>query len=243
MSKDQLVKDYYSSHYKHVNKGFDLEVHTRLISHEIKDFLSTKNDSNQKILDIGSGTGALLRSLQDLGFTRLYGVELSKQQVEKSRSFVKNVSITHADAATFLMETTDQFDTIFMFDLIEHIPKEEIIPLLSLCKKALKNAGKLVIRTPNADSPFFGTRTRYIDITHEIAFNEESISMALREAGFSSIRCRETAKAFSSKLSYLAYPIRFVLDIPLKLHLMSYTGMEGLKTKMTPNFITIATKE
>lgn len=243
MSKEPLVKDYYSSHYKHVNKGFDLEVHTRLISHEIKDFLSPEKDADQKILDIGSGTGALLRSLQDLGFKDLHGVEISKQQVEKSKQFVRNVTVTNSDAATFLKDSEDEFDTIFMFDLIEHIPREEIIPLLELCKKSLKKGGQLIIRTPNADSPYFGTRTRYIDITHEIAFNEESMGMALREAGFNNMRCRETAKAFSSKLSYIAYPIRFLLDIPLKLHMMSYTGMEGLKTKMTPNFITIATKE
>ncbi|MDW8468724.1 MAG: hypothetical protein RML56_06815 [Burkholderiales bacterium] len=60
---------------------------------------------------------------------------------------------------------------------MEHFSRDEAIRFLDLCRAALKPGGRLILQTPNADSPF-GSSIRYGDITHEWAFNVKSTDAA-----------------------------------------------------------------
>jgi hypothetical protein len=57
---------------------------------------------------------------------------------------------------------------------------------------ALKPGGRLVLQTPNADSPF-GVAMRYSDFTHEICFNPNALARLLALHGFGAIEVRELA--------------------------------------------------
>ena len=46
-----------------------------------------------KILEVGSNTGMQLNGLQRNGFTELYGVELQRYAVERSKDFTENVNL------------------------------------------------------------------------------------------------------------------------------------------------------
>ncbi|MHB8999534.1 MAG: class I SAM-dependent methyltransferase, partial [Thermoanaerobaculia bacterium] len=83
-------------------------------------------------------------------------------------------------------------DMLTAFDVVEHLTKDELFEFLDVCHEALKPGGSIVIQTPNAESPF-GMRVRYGDITHEIAFDAESLRHVLEVTGFARFTARECA--------------------------------------------------
>ena len=66
---------------------------------------------------------------------------------------------------------------------MEHVPPERVLHLLGLARAALREGGRLIIRTPNTASLLAGYG-RYIDFTHVTGFTAESLGAALLRAGF-----------------------------------------------------------
>lgn len=137
------------------------------------------------ILDAGSGAGHFLYFLKKQNYTNFIGIDMSPQQVDFCK---KNISekVVLADAFDYLKGKTDTFDLISLNDVLEHIPKEKVIPLLSLLREGLKVGGKLILKTPNLGN-FFSLYARYKDFTHEVGFTERSLRQVLWLAGFREI--------------------------------------------------------
>jgi 2-polyprenyl-3-methyl-5-hydroxy-6-metoxy-1,4-benzoquinol methylase len=133
------------------------------------------------ILDAGCGDGSLLAWVQSLGWKSAEGIDISREQVDLcQRLGVLNVEV--ADLRNFLASRPDRYVMIFIRDVLEHIPKQEIPSLLRLCRASLCPGGRLVLQVPNGESPFFG-RIRYGDFTHKTAFTISSLSQLLRGEG------------------------------------------------------------
>ena len=62
-----------------------------------------------------------------------------------------------------------------------------VLDILDLCYQALKEGGRLIVMTPNGESPIFG-RIRYGDITHCCAFTTTSMAHLFRVCGFNVFR-------------------------------------------------------
>jgi 2-polyprenyl-3-methyl-5-hydroxy-6-metoxy-1,4-benzoquinol methylase len=145
----------------------------------------------ERSADIGElacGHGRMLHFLRERGYTNLSAVDLSADQVALARQVTPNV--THGNALEWLREHRQSFDLLVAMDLIEHFTREEALLFIDLCFAALKPGGRLILQTPNADSPF-GLQHRYNDMTHEWAFNANQLSRLLARAGFISIELRE----------------------------------------------------
>jgi hypothetical protein len=69
------------------------------------------------------------------------------------------------------------------------LQRHEALRFLDLCRAALKPGGRLILQTPNADSPF-GLQMRYGDLTHEWVFNANQLGRLLKRTGFRSIEPR-----------------------------------------------------
>jgi 2-polyprenyl-3-methyl-5-hydroxy-6-metoxy-1,4-benzoquinol methylase len=140
------------------------------------------------IAELGCGSGRLLHFLSQRGYTNLQGVDISADQVARARHVVPEVA--HANALDWLSGRKEQFDLIVALDLIEHLTRKEALSFLDLCANALNPGGRLVLQTPNADSPL-GMQLRYGDLTHEWAYGVGLLTRLLRRAGFSLIQARE----------------------------------------------------
>lgn len=234
----RLVKDYYNSIYKDVNAGLDLGKYHNEMKLEFGEFMK----KNLKILDLGCGAGFFLKVLEDEGCRDIYGVEIDAPQFMEASKILKYAKLFNKDIMQFVAKTTEKFDVIFMLDVLEHIGKEEIIPLLMMINKILNDKGILILRTPNADSPILSSKFRYTDFTHELSFNEESIKMVLKEVGFRDIKCRPTRKAlFGSALSPLVILVRSIFETMMRIYIRAYLR-GAFRMIMTPNFITIVNK-
>ena len=141
------------------------------------------------ILDLGCGTGEWLLCLQSLVYNKTYGVDLCHESLRAARTLGVPNTIC-ADAVEFLQGSCDKFDLITAFNFCEHLPKPELIKLLTCVSSALKSGGRFLAVTPNALSPFSGA-TRYWDITHELAFTPASWRQLARLTGFASVAFEE----------------------------------------------------
>jgi 2-polyprenyl-3-methyl-5-hydroxy-6-metoxy-1,4-benzoquinol methylase len=137
--------------------------------------------------DLACGHGKLLRFFKQRGYTGLTGVDISGDQVSLARQIVAEVE--ESDVLDWLVPRGKQFDVLIALDLIEHFRREEALRFLDLCWEALKPGGRLVLQTPNADSPF-ALQQRYGDITHEWAFNVNQLARLMTRAKFAGIEAR-----------------------------------------------------
>lgn len=140
-----------------------------------------------RILDIGSGYGEFLYFLQKQGYGRAEGIDLDRQHVEvATRLGVRNLRWGDAQAA--LAEVAEEYDCISAVDVLEHIPRDQVLTFLALIRRALKPGGRLIVQVPNAAA--FYTPLFFMDFSHETPFTAPSLKQALELASFSEIEVR-----------------------------------------------------
>lgn len=145
-------------------------------------------DKNAAIVDLACGGGRVLHFFRTRGYTKLTGVDISPDQVAISRQVVPDV--LQQDVLDFLAQCENRFDLISGLDIVEHFHKPEVFRFLDGCFAALKPRGRLILQTPNADSPW-GTMHRYNDFSHEVGFNPNALTRLMRLSGFIDMRARE----------------------------------------------------
>jgi SAM-dependent methyltransferase len=129
--------------------------------------------------------------------------------------------VVQANALEFLQEHTGEFDLIIALDVIEHFHKNEVIHFVDAYCQVLRPHGRLIIQTPNADSPFVITH-RYNDFTHEVCFNLNVLSRLIRVCGFTEIEGREQGPVTYGYLS----SIRWFLWKFIRLLMLAYNLIE-----------------
>ena len=101
-------------------------------------------DSKQKILDLGCGTGDLIKLLK-IKNSLVEGVEISRKAAKIGQR--RGYKITIADLHKKFPYKNNSFDTITAGEIIEHIYDTDFF--LEEIKRILKKNGTLIITTPN----------------------------------------------------------------------------------------------
>jgi 2-polyprenyl-3-methyl-5-hydroxy-6-metoxy-1,4-benzoquinol methylase len=140
------------------------------------------------ILDVGCGYGRLLRYFALQGYENVIGIDASPQQVALAARI--HGRVIQASAIPFLSANEGGFDLITAFDLIEHLPKDEVLEFLEAARVALRPGARLILKTLNANNPW-SLGLRYGDFTHELAFTPKSLDSVLRLCGFGQAEFRE----------------------------------------------------
>ena len=143
---------------------------------------------NAKIVDLACGSGRTLYFLKSQGYTNISGVDISGEQVELARQVIPNVA--QKDIFEYLDGRVEEYDLILAQDIIEHLTKNEAFKMLDSCHNALKPSGRLILSSPNAESPMFGHR-RYGDLTHNICFTPDTLGQLIELYEFEGICSRE----------------------------------------------------
>ena len=171
-------------------------------------------DKNAMIVDIACGGGKLLYLFKKMAYTNIAGVDISPEQVKLARQVTSSVEEAHV--LDWLESHPVSFDLITGFDIVEHFHKDEVLRFLDACHAALKPGGRLILQTPNADSPW-GMSIRYGDFTHEVGLNSNVLSRLLCLTGFQDVASRETGPIF---LGYsLKSTVRYLIWQPIRLGL------------------------
>jgi SAM-dependent methyltransferase len=136
------------------------------------------------ILDIGCGLGDFLVYCRDSLRREAVGIDLDAENVRLCQELGLAASV--AEASAFLQQER-QYAAIVMNDVIEHVSKPDVIPLLSLIHRRLLAGGKVLLKTPNMSNPLTAARNFHLDFTHQIGFTEESMTYVLEQGGFSDL--------------------------------------------------------
>ncbi|MCL5012189.1 MAG: class I SAM-dependent methyltransferase [Patescibacteria group bacterium] len=180
-----------------------------------------------KFLDIGCAFGYCMDVAQKHGFD-VYGVELSSFSGPIARRKFKDKVFNGVLADAVFSNA--YFDTITMFDLVEHIPD----PLSFMCeaRRIIKSGGIVGITTPNTDSisyKIFGTRSWFHwKLEHLGYFNRASIKELARRSGFRFIKSKQAYKAMSFQYLYDQF---MIFPHPI------FTPLARLLTKIIPTSI------
>lgn len=160
-------------------RKMDLEKFNDYQSPKYFENLIAKDD---KILDFGCGFGQVLRSLGRKGYKNLFAVDILPNEKLFQNSGIIFKKITNFDE--ILDENFSKFDVVMANHVIEHLPKELIIPFLSYCReKLLTEKGKIIISVPNAQS-VTGAYWAYEDFTHTTMFTSGSLYYVFKMAGY-----------------------------------------------------------
>lgn len=174
-----------------------------------------------KVLDVACGPGNILEFLQVEGFTDLYGVDISPEQVKIARQ--KFPQVVCADAIEFLQQHPNEFVLITAFDILEHFNKEEAMEFLDVIHSALIPGGRLILQLPNGDSPLAGG-TVYGDFTHEVTYTKVSLKHVLLVSRFNQVEFQEHGPQPTSLKGLIRYVIWNILRQIIKLINFVETG-------------------
>ena len=154
------------------------------------------------VLDVGSASGAFLRSMVDAGW-RGYGIEPSAAQCARATQLLGNDAILQQTTLESANLTAD-FDLVTLWDVLEHVsnPTE----FLACCSDRLRPGGYLVINTPRIDSfaaRILGKRWPLLLAEHLTYFTPRAISICAQKADLQVVRIESRPVTFS--LGYILY--------------------------------------
>jgi len=116
-------------------------------------------NNHAKALEIGYGNGSFLGFMSRKNFD-ITGIELNRDLVDlaKKSNFKVYESLKN-------LASDASFEFIFLFDVLEHIPSNEVEKFLKEIKLYLAGNGRIFLRFPNGASPL-GLENQNGDVTH-----------------------------------------------------------------------------
>jgi len=174
------------------------------------------------VLDIGCGQGHLVSLMLADGYNA-EGVDVSAEQVRIAWSSGLD-RVRLGDYRELMNARPGQLGAITATDVLEHLPKPDVLDTFDRAMNALTPGGVFIARVPNAASPL-GGRIRYGDFTHESSHTATSVRQVAAAAGFSSV----TVKACPPVVHGLASATRLMIwksvSAYWKMALVAETGM------------------
>lgn len=176
-----------------------------------------------KILDLGCGHGALIYFLRTLGYTNVTGYDVSAEQVALAQRLgIPGIQCGQAlDVLT--RHEAASLDVVCLFDMIEHLTRDEMFDLLREVRRVLAPNGRCIGHVPNAQG-IFAMSIRYGDLTHEQAFTANSLAQMFRALSFSSVECFEDKPSLKGSVSFARRLLWEIGTAPLRILYAAETG-------------------
>jgi len=164
MEKGQIqtahIRDYYDDeavvdHYRRATANIGLWKSEEIVFRRVF-------DPDDRILELGSGTGRISIGLAEIGFKHLLGVELSRSMVKEARRIVKllgtSASFQQGDATRLAFEDGLFDGAIFGFNGLMQIPgREARQQALEEIRRVVRPGGAFVFTTHDRLNPRFKT--------------------------------------------------------------------------------------
>jgi len=178
---------YYSemSKYEQAQRDGELSKIDKLRFSQIADLLAPNIRNSASILDIGCATAGLLAELKRRGFSKLLGLDPSKNCAAVARSLygieVKTLTIND------LPNTKDTFDVVILIGVLEHLP--ELDSALQAVKGVLKEGSLIYVEVPDASryQAWFSAPYQFISIEHVNYFSPRSLRNFFARQGFDGV--------------------------------------------------------
>jgi len=148
-----------------------------------------------RILEVGPGSGDLLREAQACGYT-VAGVEYAQKFANRLRDML-GVTV-HCALFEELDLSAERYDAVIGSHVIEHSPAP--LQYLQAARRAVTGGGYLYVATPNAAGwgrRLAGNRWCGYSNAHLTLFTPRSLSLCLEQTGWEVIDARTAEDAYS----------------------------------------------
>ncbi len=150
------------------------------------------------VVEIGFGTGRFLcRVARRAG--SYVGVESNPLAVEQAREAFGDLPGVRFEQGTALDLSSlpdDSADTLFIFEVIEHLSSEQLDAFMAEARRVLRPGGRLVATTPNAENLVAGMvgcpdcGSVFHRVQHMQSFDADRLKSLVQGADFSGVRVR-----------------------------------------------------
>jgi 2-polyprenyl-3-methyl-5-hydroxy-6-metoxy-1,4-benzoquinol methylase len=185
-------------------------------------------DKAARILVISCGPGYLVKMLRDCGYTAVLGLDSDPDKVAVARRHQLPCEV--ARAFEFLAEKRAEYDVIIPEQELNHLTLEETIEFLSLCRQALRPAGRVIVYAMNGANPMVGSENLAHNIDHFYNVTEYSLGQILQLAGFEQIQpfALKLYVFWKNPLNYVGLAVTAGLEAVFRIMFMLY----GKKVKI-----------
>jgi 2-polyprenyl-3-methyl-5-hydroxy-6-metoxy-1,4-benzoquinol methylase len=140
--------------------------------------------AGQTALEVGPGMGEFLAVLARHGIT---DVDVIERDAAVGRRVLDQFAVTRhwevaAEQIASIRSELRRYDIIVLSQVLEHVRKEALGPLVNALYAQLKPGGRILITVPNGGNPFSAVE-RYADLTHETVFGEPALRQLVEMAG------------------------------------------------------------
>lgn len=190
------------------------------------------------VYDAGCGPGFMLNILKELGYFNTMGSDLASDSEIVGQEL--GLSIHRKNSITHISEFSDaSFDCVMAIDFIEHLKKEDFLEFIEMVFIKLKPGGKLILRCPNADTPFVG-RHYFNDISHVWTYTSTSLELLFSSWGFRHIHFVDEIIPMIDRYRFFRVPMVYVGSNLIK-KIIKWSTRENIKI-LTPSFWAVVTK-
>jgi SAM-dependent methyltransferase len=165
-----------------------------------------------RIVEIGPGFGEMLDYLSRSGYSAATALDNDASLVAALHARGVGGARHVADAIDWLNAHAEQYDCTIALHVLEHFDAAGGARLLQAMFRALAPGGTLIIEVPNMANFITAPYARWADYTHRCGYTQESLSAALRAAGFEVAECFGVRRAVRSFIEFGAYAVQRVTD-------------------------------
>lgn len=114
---------------------------------------------NADVLDLGCGEGYVARQLAKRGATKVLGIDVSREMVERARDAAlesgdSNAEFIVGDASKFDELPENAFDLVVAVFLFNYVTTDEMGRIMKNVARALRPGGRFVFSVPHPSLPF-----------------------------------------------------------------------------------------
>jgi len=159
------------------------------------------------VVDLGCGRGEFLELMRAAG-AQARGVEASAELVAICRS--KGLEAECANAFAYLEAAEPgSLGGILCSQMLEHLTPGDVIRLITLAHRALRQGGLLALETPNPECLAIFATHFYLDPSHTRPIPPGLMAFHLEEAGFGAIRIERLHPAVDTMPALAELPADF----------------------------------
>ncbi len=174
---------------------------------------------DRPILDIGCGRGEWLELLAKEGLGA-EGVDTNRVMVARCQEL--GLHVTEGDSLVYLHSLPDSsVGAVTGIHIVEHLPYEALLTLLSETMRVLKPSGVAIFETPNPENLIVGACHFYLDPTHKHPLPPETLKFLATSKGFARVQIiyrptpieSEMAKPISDDTSPTGARVEFLSNL------------------------------
>lgn len=183
----------------------------------------------EKLLDIGCGSGFFLEEAKTFGFREVYGVEPSKDAIEKASPAIKDGIINSVFKKGLFKN--EFFDAVCFFQTLDHINKPNAF--LSEVWRILKRGGLVLAINHDASSLFsklLGEKCPIYDVEHTYLYDKSTMKKLFEKYKFKVTWVGGVSNTYPLNYWLRMSPLPFKNTI---LKLLSIVGFGGINLTLS----------